>query len=96
MQIYLREIRALKTHFPKGSMGKQIFRDGWEAFKARYARYQEVDEVVRRMLGCGEYENGHAVYICLECLDENQVISVSFLKAQSNIAPASNNNLRNC
>lgn len=52
---------------------KQIFRDGWEAFKARYPRYEAVEEVVQKMLGCGEYENGYAVYICPECKKEKVV-----------------------
>ena len=52
---------------------KQIFRDGWEAFLNRYPRYWAVAEVVQKMLGCGEYENGHAVYICPKCLEEKKV-----------------------
>ena len=52
---------------------KQIFKDGWEAFKARYPRYEAVEEVVQKMLGCGEYENGYAVYICPECKKEKVV-----------------------
>jgi hypothetical protein len=47
---------------------KQIFDDGWADFKGRYARYEAVDEVVRKMLGCGERENGYAVDLCPECL----------------------------
>jgi len=41
---------------------KQIFRDGWKSFKAKHPRYESVDKVVEKMLGCGEYENGYAVY----------------------------------
>ncbi len=52
---------------------KQIFRDGWDSFKAKYPRYELVDEVVQKMLGCGEYENGYATYKCPECLEEKIV-----------------------
>ncbi len=37
---------------------KEIFKDGWEAFKTHHPRYEGVDEVVQKMLGCGEFENG--------------------------------------
>jgi hypothetical protein len=46
---------------------KQIFRDGWTAFKERYPRYRAVAEVVQKMLRCSEFENGHAGYICPKC-----------------------------
>jgi hypothetical protein len=52
---------------------KQIFHDGWADFKAGYPRYEAVDEVVQKMLGCGERENGYAVYLCPECLRWKQV-----------------------
>ena len=39
---------------------KQIFQDGWEDFKKRYPGYEGVDEVVQKMLGCGEFEKGYA------------------------------------
>jgi hypothetical protein len=52
---------------------KQIFLDGWESFKAKYPRYESADEVVQKMLGCGKYENGYAVYKCPECMREKIV-----------------------
>jgi hypothetical protein len=52
---------------------KQIFEDGWADFKRKYPRYEAVDEVVQKMLGCGNPENGHAVYLCPECLEEHVV-----------------------
>ena len=52
---------------------KQIFEDGWGDFKRKYPQYEAVDEVVQKMLGCGDPENGHAVYICPECLEEHVV-----------------------
>lgn len=52
---------------------KQIFEDGWGDFKRKYPRYEGVDEVVQKMLGCGDPEKGHAVYICPECLEEHVV-----------------------
>ena len=52
---------------------KEIFNDGWEEFKKRYPRYEEVDEVVEKMLGCGKGKNGYAEYICPECLKWKRV-----------------------
>lgn len=52
---------------------KQIFRDGWKAFKEQYPRYEAVEEVVGKMLGCGEAGNGYAEYVCPECLWSKQV-----------------------
>jgi len=62
-----------KEAIGKKAIFKQIFKDGWEEFKARYPRYEEVDEVVQKMLGCGEYEQGYARYICPDCLAEKRV-----------------------
>src|SRR5437868_3456856 len=39
---------------------KQIFIDGWEAFKRAHPRYATVDPVVQKMLGCGDPTNGYA------------------------------------
>src|SRR6266508_5175622 len=46
---------------------KQIFADGWAAFKRNHPRYEAVDAVVQKMLGCGDPANGHAVYLCPDC-----------------------------
>src|SRR5919201_2227053 len=46
---------------------KQIFADGWEDFKRKHPRYESADEVVQKMLGCGEVAKGHAVYVCPDC-----------------------------
>ena len=62
--------RAQKNRF------KQIFLDGWEAFKRDHPRYEIVDPVVQKMLGCGDPANGHAVYICPDC-QERQVVAFS-------------------
>jgi hypothetical protein len=53
--------RAQKNRF------KQIFLDGWEDFKQNHPCYAAVDAVVRKMLGCGEIANGHALYVCPDC-----------------------------
>ena len=55
---------------------KQIFIDGWEAFKQRHPRYADVDEVVQKMLGCGDPTKGHAVYVCPNC-QERRVVAFS-------------------
>jgi hypothetical protein len=49
------------------------FADGWAEFKHNHPRYEAVDEVVRKMLGCGDPANGHAVYLCPECQARHQV-----------------------
>jgi hypothetical protein len=55
---------------------KQIFADGWEEFKRNHPRYEAVDEVVQKMLGCGDPANGHAVYLCPAC-QERRVVAFS-------------------
>jgi Putative transposase/Transposase zinc-binding domain len=55
---------------------KQIFADGWEDFKRNHPRYEAVDEVVRKMLGCGDPANGYAVYLCPDC-QERRVVAFS-------------------
>lgn len=55
---------------------KQIFADGWEAFKRNHPRYEAVDEVVQKMLGCGDPAKGHAVYLCPDC-QERRVVAFS-------------------
>src|SRR5579864_4920227 len=52
---------------------KQIFIDGWDAFKQAYPRYESVDEVVQKMLGCGDPKNGYSLYICPECYEQHLV-----------------------
>jgi hypothetical protein len=52
---------------------KQIFVDGWEAFKQVHPRYVAVDPVVQKMLGCGDPANGHAVYLCPDCQQRHLV-----------------------
>jgi hypothetical protein len=52
---------------------KQIFADGWAAFTQRHPRYATVDEVVQKMLGCGDPAKGHALYLCPDCLARHVV-----------------------
>ncbi len=52
---------------------KQIFSDGWAAFLRRYPRYVAVDEVVQKMLGCGDPAKGHALSLCPDCLERHVV-----------------------
>ena len=46
---------------------KRIFEDGWKEFKQNNPRFEGIDEVVGKMLGCGNSENGYATYICEDC-----------------------------
>lgn len=66
---------AESSHIYKNCF-KQIFADGWEAFKRNHPRYQAVDEVVQKMLGCGDPAKGHAVYLCPDC-QERRVVAFS-------------------
>jgi hypothetical protein len=45
---------------------KEIFRTHWGSFKEQFSRYRAAryDEVVKKMLGCGDPENGYATYVC--------------------------------
>jgi hypothetical protein len=52
---------------------KQIFIDGWAAFKQAHPRYASVDEVVQKMLGCGDPKNGHSLYVCPNCHEQRLV-----------------------
>jgi hypothetical protein len=54
---------------------KEIFRTHWESFKETFSRYRAAryDEVVQKMLGCGDPENGYAIYICPHCGDQKKV-----------------------
>jgi len=52
---------------------KQIFTDGWAAFLGRHPRLTAVDEVVQKMLGCGDPAKGHALYLCPDCLERHVV-----------------------
>jgi hypothetical protein len=55
---------------------KQIFIDGWDDFKRRHPRYLSADEVVQKMLGCGDPAKGHALYVCPDC-QERRVVAFS-------------------
>ena len=55
---------------------KQIFRDHWEAFKARYPRFDtpDYDTVVQKMLDCGDPEKmGYVQYRCLYCGETRRI-----------------------
>jgi len=52
---------------------KQIFLDGWEAFKQTHPRYATADPVVQKMLGCGDPAHGYAVYLCPDCQQRHVV-----------------------
>lgn len=48
---------------------KEVFRTHWETFKETFSRYRAAryDEVVQKMLGCGDPKNGYATYVCSHC-----------------------------
>jgi len=61
---------------------KEIFRTHWESFKAVFSRYRasRYDEVIEKMLGCGDPKNGYATYIDnmkrvgLRCINHEHVV----------------------
>ena len=48
---------------------KQIFRDNWDNFRSEYPKYSGVyyDEVIKKMLYCGDVVSGYSVYRCSNC-----------------------------
>jgi hypothetical protein len=55
---------------------KQIFRDHWPEFKDKYPRYKapEYDEVVQKMLDCGDPEKmGYSLYRCTYCGETRRI-----------------------
>jgi len=52
---------------------KQIFRDWWDIFLEKYPEYITVNEVVQKMLGCGDPTNGFTTYVCPRCGYEKKV-----------------------
>jgi len=54
---------------------KKIFKEHWEDFKKEYKSYdtEYYDEVINKMLICGEKEGGYATYQCANCLEEKTV-----------------------
>ncbi len=58
---------------------KEIFRTHWKSFKETFSRYREdrYDEVVQKMLGCGDAKNGYATYVCGKCGGERKKVPFS-------------------
>jgi hypothetical protein len=56
---------------------KKIIRENWEEFKKRYPRFDKpyYNDAVKKMLGCGEKENGYVCYVCCSC---GEMITVNF------------------
>lgn len=54
---------------------KQIFTDHWTKFREMKARYRTeyYDNVIKKMLGCGDTENGFMAYRCLYCGEVKKV-----------------------
>lgn len=48
---------------------KQIIRDHWKEFKRICPRYSDpyYDEVIKKMLNCGDVISGYSMYVCSEC-----------------------------
>ncbi|MDI6794156.1 MAG: transposase [bacterium] len=54
---------------------KQIFTDHWAEFRKKYPRYstEYYENVINKMLGCGDTENGFMAYRCLSCGEVKKV-----------------------
>lgn len=54
---------------------KQIFKEHWARFNKEHPKYKTkyYDEVINKMLGCCNSENGFMSYVCLECGEEKRV-----------------------
>ena len=48
---------------------KEIFKEHWEKFKKKFSGYNDeyYDEVVQKMLGCGDVINGYTEHCCTTC-----------------------------
>jgi hypothetical protein len=54
---------------------KQIFSEHWDGFKKCHPRYADkyYDEIINKMLGCGDPANGYSSYICEQCIEWKKV-----------------------
>ena len=55
---------------------KQIFRDWFDEFLRQYPEYERTGEVVQKMLGCGDQEQGYSEFICPGC-GQKKVVAFS-------------------
>lgn len=47
---------------------KEIFLDHWDSFLSIYSNVRPiVDKEVRKVIGCGDPNNGYAFYVCPDC-----------------------------
>jgi Transposase zinc-binding domain len=46
---------------------KRIFKENYEEFLDQHPEYEKTREVIEKMLGCGEVENGYIEYVCPRC-----------------------------
>lgn len=69
---------SFRQWFDRGKL-KEIFRTHWGSFKEAFSRYREdrYDEVVQKMLGCGDAKNGYATYLCGKCGGEQRKVPFS-------------------
>ena len=55
---------------------KQIFKDHFEEFLRQYPKYESTREVIKKMLGCGDKEQGYMEFIC-PCCNKKEVVAFS-------------------
>jgi hypothetical protein len=62
-----------------GNVLKDIFSENWGSFKKKYPAYDNeyYDEIVRKMLGCGDPANGYIEYRCGHCGNDRRIIPFS-------------------
>lgn len=58
---------------------KQIFRDHWVEFKSQDPRYSDpyYEEIISKMLGCGDLVSGYSVHKCIDCWLEEKTVPFS-------------------
>jgi len=63
-----RRLSSLLKNYPL-YVFKQIFIDHWSEFQQMNPRYKTgyYDKTIKKMLGCGDPENGFISYRCLPC-----------------------------
>lgn len=62
-----------------GNVLKDIFTENWESFKKKHRAYdtEYYDEIVKKMLGCGDPANGYIEYRCVNCGKDRRIIPFS-------------------
>jgi Putative transposase/Transposase zinc-binding domain len=63
----------------KKNLFLQVIEDNWERFKKKYSSYATVhyDEVIEKVLGCGDPEFGYVKFQCMNCGQDSKTVAFS-------------------